>query len=79
MLICQCQRLFLCHPFLGVYRHIHAYIHSFIYYSNIEMDIINCNHGGLSFLEEIPNITLEKAADGRNGVGQEYTTRWIKG
>lgn len=79
MPICQCQQLFLCHPFLGVYRHIHAYIYSFIYYSNIEMDIINYNRGGLSFLEEIPKITLEKAADGRTGVGQEYMTRWIKG
>lgn len=30
------------------------------------MDIINCRHGGLSFLERIPRITLEKAAESRN-------------
>lgn len=43
------------------------------------MDIINCRHGGLSFLEEIPRITLEKAANARNGEGGEYITRWVKG
>jgi len=43
------------------------------------MFVINCSHGGLSFLKSIPRITLEKAANGKNGERKEYITRWIKG
>jgi len=54
------------------------FIHLFIN-SNVEMFVINCSHGGLSFLKSIPRITLEKAANGKNGERKEYITRWIKG
>lgn len=62
--------------------YMHISIHLFIHLSinrNIEMDTINCSCGRLSFFGGIPRINLEKAAGCRNGEGEEYITRWIKG
>lgn len=58
--------------------YMHIFINLFID-KNIEMDKINCNYGRISFLRDISRITLEKAADCRNGEGEEHIMRWIKG
>lgn len=71
----SCSGAILSWVYIDIYPH--TFIHLIIN-SNTEMDIINCSHGGLSFLEGIPRITLEKAADGRNGEGEKYITRWLK-
>lgn len=63
--IYHCQQLLWICPVLGIYRNTNASI-----LTSKDTDVMNCSRSGLSFLECILQITIEKAVDGRS-VGRE--------